>query len=340
MKKILLLVLTMTLFTLVACQNEKQVSPIDDSQKVEMSVIEKLSLLSELEMIDMDTHAIEVTTKVDLLVEEKRKVESEDLKFSNKLQVVVDTTSYFGLGANANQTISLVNLNKLSVSVEQLNPFGGNTLSLDLSKSFFLLRNGFAYANLNGEYEVTEKDLYNDNKQSETFKDKKIRSEQKMFTDLEYQSISSVLNQLNQISDMEVGQIDLDQLKAFDKMITVYKTNNVYTVRLVLDREFILNLARSFTGTNVLPAGLEESIGEFNFEILMQIKDNKLVGTLIEAKMNLVIDNEQSKTTIDLNEFKINFNFNPAYPTLPTSDELKLYEPTNLDGFPNGNPMP
>ncbi|WP_162163973.1 hypothetical protein [Acholeplasma hippikon] len=329
MKKILLVLMSIGLFILVACQSNFM-PPLKKSDQVELTLAQKLTLLNEMNLSDVKSNALMISAKGDF------KASAEPLpnvsNSSNKvlIQFEFDASAYISLGNEASESIMYFNLNKLLVNNEQKTSYLEYQNRIEATKSFLLLKNGYVYAQLNGSYKTSNQG----NPVEESFNNKQMRSKEVVFTQNEYEILKSMFDSLEENLHFDISDSLLEQIKYVDKMITVYKTGDIHTIRLLITKEQVIEFITTTTENLPLPPEFKDYLKKLTFELRIELNQKKLSKIYLASDLLLEYSDSEMKNDVTLNGLQFMVDFNPVAPTIPSDSSLDKFEPR--DNFISG----
>ena len=294
MKKIWLLLIILSLVALVGCSvPTNDLPPLDDGNKVEMSLEEKVVFLQSVSMDEMDASNFKFQqfAKVDFAysAELERSVAGVDAHYEmdGLVNLDIDQVSFISLGSSHEDSFIYIGLDKayFHMDINNHETFAGETSSenvddidatINFNGSYAYLNSDGMYFNLDGSAVMNqltqEGELVIDSKSvNETYDAIQERVISQTFDEALYLEIESMLNEMKtmlqtDLSLDEMTEMDEEMVDFIDEMVSVYSEGTTHTIRIHLTKEMINEMIdlvfESYT-----------DIGSMDLQQLLEIKD-------------------------------------------------------------------
>ncbi|CDR30337.1 Uncharacterised protein [Acholeplasma oculi] len=294
MKKIWLLLIILSLVALVGCSvPTNDLPPLDDGNKVEMSLEEKVVFLQSVSMDEMDASNFKFQqfAKVDFAysAELEQSVAGVDAHYEmdGLVNLDIDQVSFISLGSSHEDSFIYIGLDKayFHMDINNHETFAGETSSenvddidatINFNGSYAYLNSDGMYFNLDGSAVMNqltqEGELVIDSKSvNETYDAIQERVISQTFDEALYLEIESMLNEMRtmlqtDLSLDEMTEMDEEMVDFIDEMVSVYSGGTTHTIRIHLTKEMINEMIdlvfESYT-----------DIGSMDLQQLLEIKD-------------------------------------------------------------------
>lgn len=371
MKKILIVFVMFLGLLLVACTETKpKVLPdMNDNDRMELTLAQKIDFLSNLEAPDLSSNALmlnlfskmnvdfAVSTEQNLTLDIRSNV-NQQAKFNADLDVEL----YGKLGDSASSSIVYANLKRAFLSVEQKastkfmeDDISSQTnITVDFSNSFFLIHQTHAYYQLNGLYDYNLEqngEVLLDEKDSFDNLQEKVSTP--IFTESDYQEL---IEQLSFFELPDTNDLDLNELfEAFEtisKHIEIYKTNDTYTIRILADASIIRDgidemkkvLIEFYDGfeSNIdqeiltLFDKIKDSIKSFDLDFRVEVVNHKITRILFGISGHFQFEKDNTyPLTLNVNIERLGFilDLNPTAPNMPSTNDLANFKVVEYPSF-------